>query len=378
VGQQQQASQSTDAQLIIAKLQSIVQEGLQAIQAHEGSSIGNLADLKGELTGKADQLSAASERVMSALQSSASWEDQLTQLTQAIETIPVVGRIARLLIEELRKQVESSGIDKDQFKAQAAALVDFVRKITGSVDLPEHIEQALQAAEAVTWQWAPPQHILKDVLAEMTVANLEGAVTEQLKLQIGADASQKLLEVVHSLMQTLAGEKSLEDFMTQLVETVGGGGILSVLQGGVSQLKGAWKAILFVLVTELMPIAVPVAQKVHAQLIKSATNVDPQIGEFVASVFPASAFDSIQIDPPAGVNPNAVPLALLAQVLVRRLLSSQHEAIENLGNCVVDEASTDLGDISVYLDQLNSTATDVIIEVSPAMGEHVHSMNMKL
>ena len=110
------AGMPADAQLILAKLQSIVQEGLQAIQAHEGSIIGNFADLQGELTGKTDQLSAANERVMSALHSSASWEDQLSQLIQAVETTPVVGRMARLLIEELREQVESNGSTKRSSK----------------------------------------------------------------------------------------------------------------------------------------------------------------------------------------------------------------------------------------------------------------------
>merc|ERR1712086_569668 len=99
------------------------------------------------------------------------------------------------------------------------------------------------------------------------------------------------------------------------------------------------------------------------------------IGEFVSSVFPTSAFDSIEIEPLA-INTDAAPLVLLVQVLLRRLLSSQHEAIEELGNRVVNEAATGLDDISVYLDQVNPTPKDVTIDVPPAMGESAHSIEM--
>ena len=209
----------------------------------------------------------------------------------------------------------------------------------------------------------------------MAIANLEGAATKQLKLQIGADSSQKLLQVVDSLMQALAGKIGFEEFITTLVGTAGGGGLLSTLQGSVSQVKDAWKACLVVLVTELVPVVIPVAKKVHAQVIQSASSVDPHLGEFVSSVFPTSAFDSIEIEPPA-INTDAAPLVLLVQVLLRRLLSSQHEAIEELGNRVVNEAATGLDDISVYLDQVNPTPKDVTIDVPPAMGESAHSIEM--
>ena len=211
----------------------------------------------------------------------------------------------------------------------------------------------------------------------MLFANLEGTVTQQLKLQIGADSSQKLLQVVVSLMQALAGKIGFEEFITTLVGTASGGRLLSTLQGSINQVKDAWKAVLVVSVAKLVPILIPVAKKVHTQVIQSASNVEPQLGEFVSIVFSTSAFDSIEFEP-SDVNTDAAPLVLLVQVLLRRLLSSQHEAIEELGNRVVNEAATGLDDISVYLDQVNSTPKDVTIDVPPGMGDFQHLMEMAM